>query len=100
MGGEENREEIREETKEENRRKRRKWIILGVLLIVIAAGGIGLGVILFLLPSKGYQDYTVQKEQYFVEYSEQYDYWDVITVEYPILEGIDEEVQEQLNGLM
>jgi len=100
MGGEENREEIREETKEENRRKRRKWIILGALLIVIAAGGIGLGVILFLLPSKGYQDYTVQKEQYFVEYSEQYDYWDVITVEYPILEGIDEEVQEQLNWLM
>lgn len=50
--------------------------------------------------ARGYQDYTVRKEQYYVEYSEQYDYWDVITVEYPRLEGINATVQEQLNQLM
>ncbi|MCM1044999.1 MAG: hypothetical protein NC417_05780 [Candidatus Gastranaerophilales bacterium] len=50
--------------------------------------------------AKGYQDYTVQLEQYFVEYSDQYDYWDVITVEYPRLEGIDETLQEQLNDML
>ena len=39
-------------------------------------------------------------KQHFVEYSEEYDYWDVLTVEYPCLEGIDKEVQERLNTLM
>ena len=46
---------------------------------------------------KGYEDYTVKKEQYVDEYTEQYDYWDVITVEYPILSGIDEEQEEIIN---
>ena len=49
---------------------------------------------------KGYTDYTVQKEQYYVEYSEKYDYWDVLTVEYPRLEGISEERESQINQLM
>ncbi len=49
---------------------------------------------------QGYQNYTLQKEQLFVEYSEQYDYWDVITIEYPTLEGVEEEIQEKLNTLM
>ncbi len=95
-----NEEEIREEIREENPGKRKKWIIPVLLLLVIAAGGACLGIVLFLLPFKGYEDYIVQKEQYFVEYSEQYDYWDVITVEYPRLEGIGEEEQEKLNQLM
>lgn len=41
--------------------------------------------------SKGQSDYTVQKEQYYVQYSEQYDYLEVLTVEYPRLEGTEEE---------
>ena len=49
---------------------------------------------------KGCQEYTVQLEQYYVEYSEKYDYWDVLTVEYPKLDGIDGETQEGLNQQM
>ena len=49
---------------------------------------------------KGYREYKVQMEQYYVEYSEEYDYWDVLTVEYPRLEGIAEPVQESVNELM
>ncbi len=49
---------------------------------------------------KGYQDYTVQKEQYYVEYSDQYDYWDVVTVEYPVLSGINGEQVESVNTLL
>ena len=45
----------------------------------------------------GYWDYTVQMKQYAVEYSERYDYDEVITVEYPSLEGLDREVEEKLN---
>ncbi len=89
-----------EEIRKENRGKRRKWVIFAALLFVLAAGGVCFWVVLFLLPSKGYQDYTIQKEQYFVEYSEQYDYWDVITVEYPRLSGVDDQVQAQINQMM
>ena len=46
---------------------------------------------------KGYEDYTVKKEQYVDEYTEQNDYWHVVTVEYPILSGIDEEQEEIIN---
>lgn len=48
----------------------------------------------------GYQDYTVQKEQYYVEYSDQYDYWDVVTVEYPVLSGIAGDQVESVNTLL
>ena len=34
---------------------------------------------------KGCENYTVQMKQHFVEYSDEYDYWDVLTVEYPQL---------------
>lgn len=80
-------------------RKNKKKILTAVILLFLAAAITG-GVFFFLLPTRGYQNYTVQKEQYYVEYSEQYDYWDVITVEYPRLEGIDEKIQDQLNQLM
>ena len=50
--------------------------------------------------TKGYQDYIAQKEQYYVEYSDQYDYWDVITVEYPVLSGIGEEQTDAVNKLL
>ncbi len=47
---------------------------------------------------EGCFDYTVQKQQYYVEYSEQYDYLDVLTIEYPVLEE-SEESQGQLEHL-
>ncbi len=47
---------------------------------------------------EGCFDYTIQKQQYYVEYSEQYDYLDVLTIEYPVLEE-SEETQGQLEHL-
>lgn len=47
---------------------------------------------------EGCFDYTVQKQQYYMEYSEQYDYLDVLTIEYPVLEE-SEESQGQLEHL-
>lgn len=47
---------------------------------------------------EGCFDYTVQKQQYYVEYSEQYEYLDVLTIEYPVLEE-SEESQGQLEHL-
>ena len=40
---------------------------------ILAAIGVTIGTILSSSFPKGYEDYTVQKEQYFVEYSEKYD---------------------------
>lgn len=79
---------------------KRKWGILIVAALVLVLIGIAVAGILTYSSSKGYADYTVQKEQYYVEYSEEYDYGEVITVEYPYLEGIDEKIQSQLNLLM
>ncbi|MDE7340950.1 MAG: hypothetical protein K2N80_10430 [Lachnospiraceae bacterium] len=67
---------------------------------MFAAIGVTIGTILSSSFPEGYEYYTVQKEQYFVEYSEKYDYWDVLTVEYPRLKGLDEEVQTQINQLL
>lgn len=49
---------------------------------------------------KGYRDYTVRQELYYSMYSEQYPYLETITVEYPRIEGIDENIQESVNTLM
>ena len=80
-------------------KRKRVFFVTVIILLVITIGIIGFK---FFSDSdlKGCRNYIVQKEQYYVEYSEQYDYWDVITVEYPRLEGIDAAVQEQLNQLM
>ncbi|MDE7446569.1 MAG: hypothetical protein K2N15_12845 [Lachnospiraceae bacterium] len=89
------------EMQENSSKSRSKWLIIFVVILaVLLIIGIVAGTIIYSSFPKGYENYTVQKEQYFVEYSEEYDYWDVITVEYPRLEGIDEEVQGQLNQLM
>lgn len=81
-------------------KSKRQWkiIIAGILLVFLLIG-IAAGLRSHSAP-KGCFDYTVQKEQYYVEYSEEYDYWDVITVEYPRLEGIDDELQAQINQMM
>ena len=89
------------EMQENISKSRSKWLIIFVVILaVLLIIGIVAGAIIYSSFPRGYENYTVQKEQYFVEYSEEYDYWDVITVEYPRLEGIDEEVQGQLNQLM
>ncbi|MBD5549456.1 MAG: hypothetical protein HDQ97_19075 [Lachnospiraceae bacterium] len=88
-------------TQANSSKSRPKWLIIFVVILAaLILIGIVAGTIIYSSFPKGYENYTVQKEQYFVEYSEEYDYWDVITVEYPRLEGIDEEVQGQLNQLM
>lgn len=60
-----------------------------VCLMLGGCGGMG--------APKGYTDYTVEKQQYVDEYTEQYDYWDVITIEYPVLSGIEGEQIEEIN---
>lgn len=89
-----------EEERQEVEKGKKKLILIVVLLFGAIALGIGAYKILAGSTSRGYEDYTVQKEQYYVEYSEQYDYWDVLTIEYPVLEGIDEERKDLLNQLM
>lgn len=78
-------------------KKKRRILAAAFLAMLIAAVLAVLVYVRYFSFPKGYEDYTVQKEQYFVEYSEEYDYWDVITVEYPRLEGIEDTVQEQIN---
>lgn len=42
----------------------------------------------------------MQTEQFVVEYSEEYDYGEVLTVEYPVLSGAEDQVQERINEQM
>ncbi len=78
--------------------KKSKWsIALSCVFASVAILGIGACVAFAALPSQGYQNYVVQKKQHFVEYSEQYEYWDVLTIEYPCLEGIDAPQVAQIN---
>lgn len=76
-------------------RKKQKTIYIAVLAALLGLGGCGR-----IGAPKGYEDYTVKKEQYVAEYTEQYDYWDVVTVEYPILSEIDGEQTQSINGLL
>lgn len=81
--------------------RRKKTVLRAVIAVFAGIFFVGIGYAVFRGVSvKGYQDYVVQKEQYFVEYSEEYDYWDVLTVEYPVLTGVDSEIQEQINEQM
>lgn len=89
-----------EERERSDGKKERKLVFLIVFACIALAIGIKAYMILAEHPWKGRSDYTVQKEQYYVEYSEEYDYWDVLTVEYPRIEGIDEETQALINRLM
>lgn len=98
-------EKINEEQNEKEQnsevKSKKKWIILpAAILAVLIVIGIAVGIMHSNSFPKGYENYTVQKEQYFVEYSDEYDYWDVLTVEYPQLSGIDDELQTQINQLL
>lgn len=85
----------------ETKQKKKIRIVIWTGLAVVISGLVSGGYFLFhgRIP-KGYWDYTVQKEQYDVEYSDQYDYGDVITVEYPVLSGIEGEQTEAVNRLL
>ena len=83
--------------KQKSHRRLMTGTAAAVLILMLGAGAFAL----FRERSpEGCWDYTVSMEQYFVEYSEQYDYWDVITVEYPVLSGIDGERAEAVNGML
>lgn len=89
------------EMEEKQKKNRRIGIRIGTVAVaaaaVLAAGG-------YLTvrggTPKGCQDYTVQKEQYYVEYSDAYDYWDVVTVEYPVLSEAEGAQTEEINKLL
>ena len=73
-----------------------KWKALVVLCVCVLLG-IGAVIAMRSLQPKGCLDYTVQMEQYYVEYSDEYEYWDVLTVEYPRLQDADTELQDVIN---
>ncbi|MCM1127643.1 MAG: hypothetical protein NC429_14385 [Lachnospiraceae bacterium] len=85
---------------EKERKGGRKGLFLAVCVIGAAVLATVLCFVLLQEKDKGYENYTVQMKQHYVEYSEEYDYWDVLTVEYPEITGIDSEIQSQLNTLM
>ncbi len=72
--------------------------VIAGILILLAAGAVSVWYV--MRPPKGCEDYTVQMQQYYVEYSDEYDYWDVLTIEYPEIAGIDSEKQDAVNIMM
>lgn len=92
-------EEIESIGKKTNRKKGRLTAaVIAGILILLAAGAASVWYV--TRPPKGYEDYTVQMHQYYVEYSDEYDYWDVLTIEYPEISGIDSEKQDVVNAMM
>ncbi|MBO5209519.1 MAG: hypothetical protein J6B68_09280 [Lachnospiraceae bacterium] len=83
-------------------RENRKPVYIGVAIVcsVFLVFWILLNIIFLLNKEKGYEDYTIRKKQYYAEYTDEYDYWDVCTVEYPQIEGIDYDLAVDINKLM
>lgn len=80
------------------RNHRRFFIIFCLAAIILAAMIAGTAAIMYRMKNavpEGCYNYTVQKQQYYVEYSDQYDYWDVLTIEYPVLEEAEGEEDSQ-----
>lgn len=77
--------------------RKRKGLAAGLAVFMVAAAVCAGWTLFRKLTPKGYEDYTVQKEQHYIEYSDEYDYGEVLTVEYPVLDGIEETVQEEIN---
>lgn len=84
---------------QEEQKKNRKAVIWVMAAVMVLLLGAGISVLFGQSGSRGIQDYTIQKVQYVVEYSEKYDYWDVITVEYPVLSGTDGEQEVAINQI-
>lgn len=83
-------------------RENRRPVYIGTAIVcsVFVVLWILINIVLFLNEEKGCRDYTVRKRQYFAEYTERYDYWDVCTIEYPQIEGIDYEMASDINELL
>lgn len=79
--------------------KRILYTSLSVLFAIILVGTGLIFAYAFSMQKKA-GNYTIQLEQYCVEYSEEYDYSDLYTVEYPRIETLDEDIDESLNALM
>lgn len=83
------------------KRNKRLPVIVSLTAIILLAAVLIAAVTAYRIKHaapEGCYDYTVQKQQYYVEYSEQYEYLDVLTIEYPVLEEA-EEAQGQLEHL-
>jgi len=78
--------------------KKKKKVIIGAVAAALVLL-LGTGAYMLFKSAGGCRDYTIRTEQYFVEYSEKYDYWDVITVEYPSLSGIGREQEDAVNQI-
>ncbi len=86
---------------EKPKRNRRLTVIVSLTAVILLATVLIAAVTVYRIINtapEGCFDYTIQKQQYYVEYSEQYDYLDVLTIEYPVLEE-SEETQGQLEHL-
>ena len=49
---------------------------------------------------RGYRDYMIQMQEYYAEYTDIKPYWDVCTVEYPQIAGMNPEVEESVNEML
>ena len=86
---------------EKPKRNKRLTVIVSLTAVILLATVLIAAVTVYRIINtapEGCFDYTIQKQQYYVEYSEQYDYLDVLTIEYPVLEE-SEESQGQLEHL-
>ena len=83
-----------EEYQKVNKNGKRRWKLLVILCACV------LPVTGAVSPPKACKDYTVQMEQYYVEYSDEYEYWDVLTVEYPRLQAVNTVSQEKINEVL
>lgn len=102
------------------RKSRWLWVLLAVIILAVVVGSTAVyfvtqwkrsilyyyvvagGTTAYIVGSTqmpGYHDYTVQKQQHYVEYSDKYPYWDVLTVEYPVLAGIDDAAAGQIERI-
>lgn len=80
--------------------KKYRWLVVFAVVIILAvAAGSAAAYLVSHAGPKGYHDYTVQKQQYYVEYSDEYPYWDVLTIEYPVLAGAEDEPIEQVEEI-
>ena len=85
---------MREGQQKEGKKGKWRWKVSVFLCIcaLIVTGAVS--------PPKACKDYTVQMEQYYVEYSDEYEYWDVLTVEYPRLQVANKVSQEKISEIL
>lgn len=86
---------------QQERNHRHRKIVLAVAACFIFISAVGMAAVAYVRRQpRGYQDYRIQMQQYFSEYTDDYIYSEVVTVEYPELTGIEEEQQDKINQVM